>query len=143
MSDFDYEYSIGKLQELFPSLRGMEWKIVSFEDWIKQPRRQYQTFCSSPSRVCRIFIVLDLWTTKVENGFQFLLVDVVMHGDGALFRRLVEDESDEVVRRRAARALRLLACDKAIPLLIMTTSSRNRPLLASLLILDDMLYRMN
>jgi hypothetical protein len=142
MSDFDYEYSIGKLQELFPSLRGMEWKIVSFEDWIKKPRRQYQTFCSSPSRVCRIFIVLDLWTTKVENGFQ-LLVDVVMHGDGALFRRLVEDESDEVVRRRAARALRLLACDKAIPLLIMTTSSRNRPLLASLLILDDMLYRMN
>lgn len=48
-------------------------------------------------------------------------VGMVMHGDGALLnvlRRLIGEESDEVVRRRAARALRLLACDKVIPLLI-------------------------
>jgi hypothetical protein len=48
-------------------------------------------------------------------------VAIVMHGDGALLnvlRRLVGEESDHVMRRRAARALRLLACDKAIPLLI-------------------------
>jgi hypothetical protein len=48
-------------------------------------------------------------------------VEMVMHGDGILLnvlRRLVLEESDEVVRRRAARALRLLARDKAIPLLI-------------------------
>lgn len=48
-------------------------------------------------------------------------VGMVMHGDGALLnvlRRLIGEESDDVVRRRAARALRLLACDKVIPLLI-------------------------
>ena len=48
-------------------------------------------------------------------------VEMVTHGDGILLnvlRRLVLEESDEVVRRRAARALRLLARDKAIPLLI-------------------------
>jgi len=48
-------------------------------------------------------------------------VGMVMHGDGTLLnvlKRLVVEESDEVVRRRAARALRLLARDKAIPLLI-------------------------
>jgi hypothetical protein len=48
-------------------------------------------------------------------------VGMVMHGDGALLnvlRRLIGEESDEVVRRRAARALRLLASDKVIPLLI-------------------------
>ena len=48
-------------------------------------------------------------------------VGMVMHGDGILvnvLRRLMVEESDEVVRRRAARALRLLARDKAIPLLI-------------------------
>lgn len=48
-------------------------------------------------------------------------VGMVMHGDGILLnvlRRMIEEEPDDVVRRRAARALRLLARDKAIPLLI-------------------------
>lgn len=48
-------------------------------------------------------------------------VSMVMHGDGILLsvlKRLVANEPDDVVRRRAARALRLLARDKATPLLI-------------------------
>jgi hypothetical protein len=55
-------------------------------------------------------------------------VAMVMHGDGVLLnvlRRLIGEESDEVVRRRAARALRLLACDKAIPLLIHDSNLMN------------------
>lgn len=52
-------------------------------------------------------------------------VAMVMHGDGVLLnvlKRLVVEESDSVIRRRAARALRLLARDKAIPLLINDSS---------------------
>lgn len=51
-------------------------------------------------------------------------VAMVMNGDGLLLnvlKRLLAEDADQVVRRRAARALRHLACDKAIPLLINDT----------------------
>lgn len=63
-----------------------------------------------------ILCTLD-WLT-MESDY---CVEMVMYGDGILLnvlRRLLLDESDEVIRRRAARALRLLAREKAIPLLI-------------------------
>lgn len=70
-----------------------------------------------------VLCTLDCLTMEADY-----CVDMVMHGDGILLnvlKRFVSQDSDEVVRRRSARALRLLARDKAIPLLINDTSLMN------------------
>lgn len=55
-------------------------------------------------------------------------ISIVLHGDGVVLTvliRLTMDSQDHVVRRRSARAVRLLARDRATPLLVNDNSLMN------------------